>query len=270
MTPRRLLFIAGLATLCAWVLVPLYLIALAATGGRAVVDAWPKPFLPTGTLTATLAPIVKFLEISGVWSALLTSVETAAVCVIISLALGLPAGYALARFSFRGSVLFRVLVLMTRAFPVAILALPLAVTFIRLSLYDTPWGVGLMHTALALPFTILVSASLFQAIPAELEEASWVFGCSRLGAFRRVVMPLALPGITAAATFAFVLSWNEVFAASVLTVRHRTLTAYLLAILPESPLDVQFTGAFLLVIPSVFFIFLVRRRLFSIWGIANR
>jgi multiple sugar transport system permease protein len=83
-------------------------------------------------------------------------------------------------------------------------------------------------------------------------------------------MPLALPGIAAAATFAFVISWNEVFAASVLTVRHRTLTAYLLAILPESPLAVQFTGAFLLVIPSVVFIFLVRKRLFSIWGIANR
>ncbi len=270
MTARRLFFLAGVVTLCAWVLVPLYLIALAATGGSGVVHAWPKPFLPTGTLAATLAPLARFLSIAGVWPALLTSVETALVCVAISLALGLPAGYALARFRFRGAVLFRVLVLMTRAFPVAILALPLAVTFIRLGLYDTPVGVGLMHTALALPFTILVSASLFQAIPAELEEASWVFGCSRLGAFRHVVMPLALPGIAAAATFAFVISWNEVFAASVLTVRHRTLTAYLLAILPESPLNVQFTGAFLLVIPSVLFIFLVRRRLFSIWGIANR
>ncbi len=270
MTPRRLLFLAGVLTLCAWVLVPLYLIALAATGGTAVVDAWPKPFLPTGTLAATLAPLRQFLGIAGVWSALLTSVETALTCVVISLALGLPAGYALARFPFRGALVFRVLVLMTRAFPVAILALPLAVSFIRLGLYDTPLGVGLMHTALALPFTILVSASLFQAIPGELEEASWVFGCSRLTGFRRVVMPLALPGIAAAATFAFVISWNEVFAASVLTVRHRTLTAYLLAILPESPLAVQFTGAFLLVIPSVVFIFLVRRRLFSIWGIANR
>lgn len=269
MTFRRLMFLAGVATISAWVLVPLYLIALAATGGRAVVDAWPKPFLPVGSLTAILAPIVSFLNIQGVWQALLVSVEAALVCVVISLVLGLPAGYALARFSFRGANFFRVLVLMTRAFPVVILALPLAVTFIRLGLYDTPLGVGLMHTALALPFTILVSASLFQAIPTELEEASWVFGCSRVTAFRRIVIPLALPGIAAAATFAFVISWNEVFAASVLTVRHRTLTAFLLTILPESPLDVQFTGAFLLIIPSVLFIFLVRKRLFSVWGIAS-
>ena len=57
-------------------------------------------------------------------------------------------------------------------------------------------------------------------IPRELEEAAWVFGCSRRQAFLRVVLPLALPGIAATAIFAFVISWNEVFAASVLTVRH--------------------------------------------------
>jgi multiple sugar transport system permease protein len=127
-----------------------------------------------------------------------------------------------------------------------------------------------MHTTLALPFAVLVSASLFQAIPHELEEAAWVFGCSRLKAALRVVLPLALPGIAATAIFAFVISWNEVFAASVLTVRNRTLTAYLLAVLSESPLYMQFTGGFLLIVPSVLFIFLVRRQLFAMWGIANR
>jgi multiple sugar transport system permease protein len=84
------------------------------------------------------------------------------------------------------------------------------------------------------------------------------------------VLPLALPGIAATAIFAFVISWNEVFAASVLTVRHKTLTAYLLSVLSESPPHVQFAGGFVLIIPSVLFIFLVRKRLFSMWGIANR
>ena len=154
---------------------------------------------------------------------------------VFSIGLGVPAGYALARFSFRGADAFRLMILLTRAFPLAILALPLTVIFIRLGLYDTPLGVGLVHTALALPFAALVTASLFSGIPRELEEAAWVFGCSRLKAFRRVVLPLALPGIAAAAIFAFVISWNEVFAASVLTVRHRTLTAYLLTRAAESP-----------------------------------
>jgi multiple sugar transport system permease protein len=177
---------------------------------------------------------------------------------------------ALARFVFPGATTYRLLILLTRAFPVAILALPLTVGFIRLGLYDTPLGVSLMHTALALPFAVLVSASLFQAIPRELEEAAWVFGCSPVRAFLQVVLPLALPGIAATAIFAFVISWNEVFAASVLTVRHKTLTAYLLSVLSESPLHVQFAGGFVLIIPSVLFIFLVRKRLFSMWGIANR
>ena len=63
------------------------------------------------------------------------------------------------------------------------------------------------------------------------------------------MLPLALPGIAAAAIFAFVISWNEVFAASVLTVRERTLTAYLLTVLQESPLHYRFAGGFMLIVP---------------------
>jgi multiple sugar transport system permease protein len=267
-TLRRAVFITGIVVLCAWTLVPIYLIALGAVGGRTVVNSWPKPFLPPADLS--LATIRDFLDIAGVWSSALYSVEAAVLCMAFSILLGVPAGYALARFAFTGATAYRLLVLLTRAFPVAILALPLTVGFIRLGLYDTPLGVSLMHTALALPFAVLVSASLFQAIPRELEEAAWVFGCSPVRGFLRIVLPLALPGIAATAIFAFVISWNEVFAASVLTVRHKTLTAYLLSVLSESPPHVQFAGGFVLIIPSVLFIFLVRKRLFSMWGIANR
>jgi multiple sugar transport system permease protein len=267
MRPRRALLITGVAVVSAWVLVPIWLIAASAVGGQELIGTWPKPFWPP---TASLAPLADFLAIEGVWRSLLISVEVAVMCMAFSILLGAPAGYALARFQFRGATLFRLMVLLTRAFPVAILALPLTVGFIRLGVYDTAFGVALMHTVLALPFAVLVSASLFQAIPHELEEAAWVFGCSRLRAALRVVLPLALPGIAATAIFAFVISWNEVFAASVLTVRNRTLTAYLLAVLSESPLYMQFTGGFLLIVPSVLFIFLVRRQLFAMWGIANR
>lgn len=261
------LFAAGVAAVCAWVLVPIWLIASSAIGGQAVISAWPKSFLPWGGSLDTLA---RFLSIDGVWRSMLTSVEVACMTMAMAILLGAPAGYALARFTFKAAVPFRLLVLMTRAFPVAILALPLTVGFIRVGLYDTAFGVALVHTTLALPFSVLVSSSLFQAIPVELEEAAWVFGCSRPKAFLKVVLPLGAPGIAAVAIFAFVISWNEVFAASVLSVRHRTLTAYLLAVLSESPLYIQFAGAFLLIIPSVLFIFLVRKQLFAMWGIANR
>jgi multiple sugar transport system permease protein len=264
---RRLLLWTGLAVLIAWVLVPIYLVALGAFGGRLGVFRWPKSIWPTDLSFAAMG---QFLAIEGVFNALVNSLIAAGLTVVFSIALGAPAGYALARYTFRGQNAYRLLVLLTRAFPLAILALPLTVSFIRLGLYDTPFGVSLIHTVLALPFAALVTQSLFMGIPREYEEAAWVFGCTRFQAFIKVVLPLALPGLAATAIFAFVISWNEVFAASILTVRERTLTAYLLRILAESPLHYRFAGGFILIIPSVLFIFAVRRYLFAVWGIASK
>ncbi len=264
---RRLLLWTGLAVLIAWVLVPIYLVALGAFGGRLGVFRWPKSIWPSDLSFAAMS---QFLAIEGVFNALVNSLIAAGLTVVFSIALGAPAGYALARYTFRGQNAYRLLVLLTRAFPLAILALPLTVSFIRLGLYDTPFGVSLIHTVLALPFAALVTQSLFMGIPREYEEAAWVFGCTRFQAFMKVVLPLALPGLAATAIFAFVISWNEVFAASILTVRERTLTAYLLRILAESPLHYRFAGGFILIIPSVLFIFAVRRYLFAVWGIASK
>ncbi|MBK9081459.1 MAG: carbohydrate ABC transporter permease [Rhizobiales bacterium] len=264
---RGLVFWSGIAMLCVWVLAPIYLIALGAFGGRAGVFRWPKSLMPWDT---TLAAMQAFLAVDGVWAAALNGALVAGLTMLFSLLLGAPAGYALARYAFAGQSAFRMLVVLTRAFPLAILALPLTVTFIRVGLYDTAVGVALVHTALALPFAALVSSSLFMGIPRELEEAAWVFGCTGFQAFRKIVLPLALPGLAAAAIFAFVISWNEVFAASVLTVRNKTLTAYLLTVLAESPLHFRFAGGFLLILPSVVFMFAVRKYLFAMWGVANR
>jgi multiple sugar transport system permease protein len=264
---RRILLWSGIAVLCAWVLVPIYLIALGAFGGRTGVYLWPKTGLPTGL---SFEAFMLFLRTEGVLRSFLNSLGAAAITVVLSLLLGAPAGYALARYNFPGKDSFRLLVLLTRAFPLAILALPLTVSFIRLGLYDTVTGVGLVHTVLALPFAALVTQGIFLGVPRELEEAAWVFGCSRVQAFFRIVAPLALPGIAATAVFAFVISWNEVFAASVLTVRNRTLTAYLLTVLAESPMHYRFAGGLLLILPSVVFIFAVRRYLFAIWGISSK
>jgi len=264
---RRFLLWTGVAAFLAWVLVPIYLIMLGAFGGRTGVYRWPKSILPS---EISLQPMLLFLHTAGVVDSFINSLIAAGVTVILSIALGAPAGYALARYRFAGHGAYRLFVLLTRAFPLAILALPLTVSFIRLGLYDTPVGVGLIHTVLALPFAALVTQGIFMGIPHEYEEAAWVFGCSRLKAFQKIVVPLALPGIAATAIFAFVISWNEVFAASILTVRHRTLTAYLLTVLAESPLHYRFAGGFLLIVPSVLFIFAVRRYLFAVWGIASK
>ncbi|MFO1194729.1 MAG: carbohydrate ABC transporter permease [Rhodoferax sp.] len=262
---RFLLAMALLLAIC-W-LVPIYLIAISALGPREAANAWPKSLLPTAFSFDTLA---FFLRYTGVWSAVANSVVVALLTMLFALLLGAPAGYALARYDFRGQTLYRVLIVMTRAFPLAILALPLVTRFISVGLYDTQLGVALVHTALALPFSILVSSSLFMGIPRELEEAAWTLGCTRVQAFLKVVLPLALPGMAATMIFSFVISWNEVFSASVLTLNNRTLTAFLFASLEESPLHFRYAGGFFLILPSLIFIFAVRKYLFSMWGIANR
>jgi multiple sugar transport system permease protein len=264
---RKLLFWAGVALMCVWILLPIYLVALGAFGGRSGVFRWPKSLWPADL---SVNAMQQFLAVEGVLKAFTNSLIAAGLTVLFSVLLGAPAGYALARYQFAGQTSYRLLVLLTRAFPLAILALPLTVTFIRIGLYDTPLGVSLIHTVLALPLAALVTQSLFMGIPREYEEAAWVFGCTRWQAFRKVILPLAMPGLAATAIFAFVISWNEVFAASVLTVRERTLTAYLLAVLSESPLHYRFAGGFLLIVPSVAFIFAVRKYLFAVWGVGSK
>lgn len=262
----RWLYGAAVALLLAWVLVPLYLLLVNTLSSPDAVQGFPK----TGFPTLDFGSVNFFLTYEGVGQALLNSVLAAVTTMVLAIVLGAPAGYALSRFEFRGKGAFRMLVLMTRAFPLPLLALPLAVMFIQVHLDDTVVGLALVHTTLALPFSVLVTFSIFSGIPVEFEEAAWTLGCNRWQGFRKVVLPLVLPGIAASAVFAFTISWNEVFAASVLTVQNRTLTAFLLQTLDYSPLPLKFAGGAMLVLPALIFIFAVRKYMLSMWGIANR
>ncbi|MEM1075809.1 MAG: carbohydrate ABC transporter permease [Pseudomonadota bacterium] len=262
----RLVYKSAVALLLAWVLVPIYFLLVNTLSSPETVNSFPKPFWPE----FDLGSLTFFANFAGMLTALKNSVLVAGITMVLSILIGAPAGYALSRFDFRGKELFRLLILLTRAFPLPLLALPLAVMFIRTGLDDTVVGLALVHTTLAIPFAVLITFSLFSGIPLELEEAAWTLGCTRLTAFTKVVLPLILPGITASAIFAFVISWNEVFAAAVLTIENRTLTAFLLQNLDTSPLHLKFAGGFILVVPALIFIFAVRKYLFAMWGIANR
>ena len=262
----RAVYGAAVVLLCAWVLVPLYFLLINTLSSPADVNSFPKAFFPA----FDFGSLQFFAGFHGMLAALKNSVIVATMTMVMSILIGAPAGYALSRFDFRGKELFRLLILLTRAFPLPLLALPLAVLFIRTGLDDSTFGLALVHTTLAIPFAVLITYSLFSGIPVELEEAAWTLGCNRLTAFTKVVLPLILPGITASAIFAFVISWNEVFAAAVLTIESRTLTAFLLQSLGEAPLHLKFAGGFILVVPALVFIFAVRKYLFAMWGIANR
>ena len=260
--PKALVYVVGIV-LSLWVMAPLYVITLAAFSSEQDVYDYPKQLLPKDLSTGTMR---FFLDFPGMTDALWRSVIVAAATLAISLAIGTPAGYALARFAFRGADTVRLSVVATRAFPIVILSIPLAVIFIRWGIDDSIQGVSIAHTALALPFVVLTTASVFASVPAELEEAAMTLGCSRASAFVRVALPLALPGLAASAIFVFIISWNEVFAASLLTLQNRTLPAAVLSTLEGAPLNFRFAGGFFLLAPSVIVILVIRRYLFTMWG----
>lgn len=257
--------IYGLASvICLWVLLPIWFIASMALTTPESVRAYPKSVLPF--MPFSLDTMRFFLSSQGIVPGTINSVVVALITLVLSTLIAAPAGYAISRYLFRGRDVYRLAILAVRAFPVVILAIPLAVVFINFGIYDSVYSLALMHTALTLPTTILVIGSVFASIPYELEEAAQVFGCTPLQAFRAVVLPLVAPGIAAAAIFTFVMSWNEVFAASILTLRNRTLPAQVLAALNQSSEAYQFAGAFFMMLPALIFIFIIRRYLFNMWG----
>lgn len=256
-------YVAGTA-IAVWILFPIWFIFSMAFTTREEVRSFPKsifPFTPFSTDTMEF-----FLGVDGVTSGLINSLIVAVITVTLSTALAAPAGYAISRYVFPGRDLFRLGILGVRAFPVVVLSIPLAVLFIRANLFDNIMSVALMHTILTLPTTILVIASVFASVPFELEEAGQVFGASPWQSFRHIVLPLVIPGIAASSVLTFVLSWNEVFAASVLTLENRTLPALLLNQLSQSGPAYQFAGGFFLMIPSLIFMFIIRKYLFNMWG----
>jgi multiple sugar transport system permease protein len=261
---RRALFYLVAGLLALWVLAPIYLITVTTFSEQLDVYEYPKRLVPDPLSTDTLS---FFVGSTGVTDALVNSVVVALITLALSTAIGAPAGYAIARYVFPGRDVYQWAILSTRAFPVVILSIPLAVTFLNWGIYDTVFAVALMHTALALPFTVLITSSVFFSIPREYEEAAKIHGATPLAAFVRVVLPLALPGLAAASIFTLVLSWNEVFAAVILTVEDRTLPAHVLSLLTQSPLPFRFAAAWFMLAPALVFIFVIRRYLLGLWGV---
>jgi multiple sugar transport system permease protein len=259
---RSLLYL-GAPLLALFVLVPIYLIAVSAFTPREKAFDFPRSVIPAEVSVDT---IVFFLNASGVLDSFWRSVMVALITLGLSLLIGAPAGYAVARYGFRGRNAYRLVILSTRAFPIVILAIPLAVTYRVWGIDDTVIGVAFMHTALALPFTVLIVSSVFISVPRELEEAAQTLGCNPFQAFLRVSLPLALPGLAAAAIFTWVLSWNDVFAAVILTLREPTLPAKILSALTQSPIYYQFAAGFVMLVPSVVVIFFIRKYLLGLWG----
>ncbi|TCO50181.1 multiple sugar transport system permease protein [Kribbella antiqua] len=165
----------------------------------------------------TLDNYVAALSKEGVVPALINSVATAVLSTAFSLALGVPAAYAITRYRTPSGRIFVIAALVTRMVPTIAVGAPLVETMRRLGISDTTIGLAIAHTTISLPLSIWLMSSFFEAVPVELEEAAKVDGSDRLQAFRHVVLPVVSGGLAVTAIFAFLASWNEFLFALLLT-----------------------------------------------------
>jgi multiple sugar transport system permease protein len=135
---------------------------------------------------------------------------------LLSLVIGALAGYALARFRFRGQRAVLMFLITTQMFPLVLLCIPYFQMVVRLGLYDTLTSLIVVYTTFTLPFCTLMLRSYFAQIPKDMEEAAMVDGCTRLGAIRRTLLPLSYPALIGAGLYTFLLAWNEFLFAVVL------------------------------------------------------
>jgi len=155
-----------------------------------------------------------------------TSAIVAVLSTCLALTLGTLAAYGLARFKLRGKLDQRLSlwILSTRMFPPIVTAVPLFLMMRDLRLLNTITSLVIVYTALNLPFVVWMMRGFFRELPKELEEAAMVDGDTRLGALRRVILPLVTPGLAATAVFCLIVSWNEFLLALVLTQTDASMT----------------------------------------------
>ncbi len=161
---------------------------------------------------------------AGLPTYVLNSFGTALLTILFTLALTLPAGFALARFPLPGKEVIFVFLLLALIIPYQALLTPIFLMFASLKLTNSLVGLAIIHTAIQLPFSLYVMRNSFESVPMELEEAAVIDGCNSLQVLIRVCLPLVVPAIITVALFAFIMSWNEFLAALVMMNRQDSFT----------------------------------------------
>ena len=142
------------------------------------------------------------------WLQVRNSTVIAVVTTAIVVVFGVMAAFALSRYQFKGREALYTFFVVGLLFPATVAVLPLFILVRSLNLMDNPLGVILPQAAFALPITIVILRPFLRALPIELEDAALIDGCSRVGFFWRIVLPLSGPGLVTVGVLSFVASWN--------------------------------------------------------------
>jgi multiple sugar transport system permease protein len=256
---RKLLGWLGMALLYVVVIVvmlfPVYWLVITSLKPANLAQTYPPVFF---TPLLSLENYKRLWDDPNIHGFFINSLVVAVGATAFSLFFGALAAYALSkpylRFGLRRAILLWVLLI--RIFPPIVVGIPYFTLLHSLHLTDTKLGLMITHVALTLPFVIWLLLGFFQDIPAELEKAAMLDGCSVLRRFGQVALPLVLPGLAVTAIFAFILSWNEYLFAAILTsFNAKTLPVAIATFIGERRLEwgtMSALGVLMLIPPAIF------------------
>lgn len=207
----------AVAIACASVaLFPLYWIAMTSLLPTSAILSRDPPLLPPpGLLDASAYQGVLLRKPLLRWIG--NSMAVTLGTLVLTMTAAALAGYSLSRFRTAAQRAMGFALLASKMMPAALVAIPFFVMFTRAGLFGTKLGLVLANSAAAVPFATWLLKGFFDAIPRELDEAARIDGCTELGAFLRVILPLAAPGLSAGAAYVAIVTWSDLVFARTLT-----------------------------------------------------
>jgi ABC-type glycerol-3-phosphate transport system permease component len=260
---RQMSFALLVVVACTMVGFPLFWMVISSFKAAGEFYVRPPTFLPTAWTLQNYRDL--FVQTSfGTYFR--NSLIVAVGATVLSLLIGGLGAYALSRFKYRSITIFSRLTLLSYMLPEVLVVIPLYVYVVRIGLADTLFSLIVSNMAFTLPLTLWYMRAYFNAIPVTLEESAMVDGCTRLQALRRVVLPLALPGLVSTGVFAFNHAWNEFLFALVFTSseRNKVLTLGLATWIGQDSIyswGMLLAAAVMVTIPVLVFYLLVQRQL---------
>lgn len=233
-------------------------------------DIFTSP--PTFLFVPTLETYISYMQRADISRRLINTVIVATGAGLISIVAGAMAGYALARLKLRGAATIGVLILLSRGVPPIALAVPMFLVARKLGVTDKHITLILAYCTFLIPYVMWLMRGFFLALPAELEESAMLDGCSRFGAFFKIIVPISLPGLLSTLIFSIILAWEELLFALVLTNRYASTIPVAIAGIAGDTVNGANWGALtavgtITVVPVVIFALLVQKWL--IQGLAD-
>lgn len=227
---------------------------------------------PTLFFTPTLETYFGFMQRADITRRLINTIIVATGSGLLSIAAGAMAGYALARIKLRGAGTIGVLILLSRGVPPIALAVPMFLVARSLGVTDKHITLILAYCTFLIPYVMWLMRGFFLALPRELEESAMIDGCSRFGAFFKIILPISLPGLLSTLIFSMILAWEELLFALVLTNRYASTIPVAIAGIAGDTVNGANWGALtavgtITVVPVVIFALLVQKWL--IQGLAD-